>query len=55
MLVDCPRFWKELFTQLTVGSLCNCLFVIIVISHFGFEGKILVLIAPVPGLCSPFT
>ena len=28
-----------------------CLFVILVISHFGFEGGIWVLIAPVPGHC----
>ena len=31
------------------------LFVIFVISHFGFEGRTLVLIAPVPGNCLPFT
>ena len=30
-------------------SICN-----LVISHFGFEGKTLVLIAPVPGHCFSF-
>ena len=30
-------------------------YVISVISHFGFEGGTLVLVAPVPGLCLPFT
>ena len=29
--------------------------VILVISHFGFEGGTLVLIAPVPGHCFSFT
>ena len=32
-----------------------CLFVILVVSHFCFEGMTLVLIAPVPGQCLPFT
>ena len=31
------------------------LFVILVISHFGFEGETLVLIALFPGHCLPFT
>ena len=31
------------------------LFVVLVISHFGFEGGTLVLIASVPGHCLPFT
>ena len=31
-----------------------CLYVILVMSHFGFEGKALVLIATVPGHCLPF-
>ena len=31
------------------------LYVIIVISRFGFEGRIWILIAPVPGLCLLFT
>ena len=32
-----------------------CLFVILVIYHFVFEDRILVLIEPVPGPCLPFT
>ena len=32
-----------------------CLFVALVVSHFGFEGSTLVLIASVPGHCLPFT
>ena len=32
-----------------------CLFVILVISHFGFDGGTLVLIASVPGHCLPFS
>ena len=37
-----------------VFSLC-CLFVVLVVSHFSFEGRTLVLIASVPGHCLPFT
>ena len=32
-----------------------CIFVALVVSHFGFEGRTLVLIASVPGHCLPFT
>ena len=32
-----------------------CPFVVLVVSHFGFKGGNLVLIAPVPGHCFPFT
>ena len=32
-----------------------CLFVSLVVSDFGFEGRALVLIASVPGHCLPFT
>ena len=32
-----------------------CLFVILVDSHFGFEGKTLVMIAPVPDHCNFFS
>ena len=39
-----PPFGKELLSWLTASSLCN-----LVISHFGFKDRILVLIAPVPG------
>ena len=48
-------FGNELLTRLTICSLCIfLLFVVIVISRFGFEGWILVLIASVPGLCTLF-
>ena len=32
-----------------------CIFVALVVSHFGFEGKPLVLIALIPGHCLPST
>ena len=32
-----------------------CLFVVLVISHSGFEGMILLLSVPVPGHCISFT
>ena len=32
-----------------------CLFVALVVSHFGFEGRTVVLIVSVPGHCLPFT
>ena len=35
-------------------SLCICQFLILVISRFGFEGRIWVLIASVPYLCTRF-
>ena len=41
-------FAKKLFTRLTVRSFCN-LSIILVIYHFGFEGRTLVLIGSVPG------
>ena len=41
-------FGKRMFSLL-------CLFVDLVVSHFGFEGKILVLIASVSGHSLPFT
>ena len=32
-----------------------CLFVVLVVSHFGFEGGNRIKIAPVPGRCLSFT
>ena len=47
-----PSFGKELPTRLTVCSLCILtICVISIISRFGFEGGIWVLIALVPGHC----
>ena len=34
---------------------CLCIFVVLVVSHLGFEDENLVLIALVPGHCFPFT
>ena len=42
----------DLLTGLTECSLtCNILFVSLVIFHFGFQDRILVMIVPVPGCC----
>ena len=48
-----PPFGQELLIRLIYDLFVLCLFVIFVISRFGFEGKTLVLIAPVPGRCLP--
>ena len=32
-----------------------CLFIALVVSHFGFEGRTMALIASFPGHCLPFT
>ena len=45
-----PPFGKELLTRLTICFLCISSFETLVISHFGFEIGIWVLIAPIPGL-----
>ena len=44
-----------MLTRLTICFFVFLLFVILVISRFGFEGWILVLIASVPDLCMLFT
>ena len=41
----CPSFGKELLTRLAICSPCILTFVILVISRFGFEGWLWVLIA----------
>ena len=41
---SCPFDWPFVF-------IVFCLFVILVISHFGFESRICLLIAPVPVHC----
>ena len=47
-------FWEELFTRLVICSLCILTICInLVISRFGFEGGVWILIAPVPGNCIP--
>ena len=55
-MAEWPPFGKDLLTRSTVCLFVLCIFVILAVSHFGFEGKTLVLIAPVvAGHCSPFT
>ena len=49
-----PPFGTKLLIRLTVCSVL-CLFVALVVSHFGYECRTLVLIASVPGHCLPFT
>ena len=46
-----PPFGKKLLTQKTYVRFVLCLFVILVVSHLGFEGVTLVLIVPVPDYC----
>ena len=50
-------FWERAAHSLNraFSSLRVCLFVDLVVFHFGFEGRTLVLIASVPGHCLPFT
>ena len=50
-------FGRELptWSPYVLFALHVCLFVILVVSHFGFEGRTLILVAPLPGSCSPFT
>ena len=50
-----PPFGKELLTRLTICSLCILTILILVISRFGFEGWIWILITSVFGLCILFT
>ena len=48
-VAGCPPFGKKLFTRLTICSLCNLpIFLSLVISRFGYEGGLWVLIAKVP-------
>ena len=58
-VAELSPFGKKLLTRLTICSLLSfdywTLFVILVISRFGFESWIWVLIASVPDLCILFT
>ena len=49
-IAEWPPFGKELPIRLTICAHC-ILTVILVISRFGFEGGICVLVASVPGHC----
>ena len=46
---------RSTFWEYNKRKHCTVFIVILVISHFGFEGGTLVLIASVPGHCLPFT
>ena len=48
-------FWER--DAHSVNSMFSllCLVAALVVSHFGFDGRSLLLIASVPGLCLPFT
>ena len=50
-----PPFEKELLTWLTICSLCIMSVCNFSYFPFGFEGRIWVLITPVPGHCFIFT
>ena len=50
-VAEWPPFGKELFIRLTICSLCILTICNLVISRFGFEGGIRVLIAPVSSQC----
>ena len=44
-------FWKRAVHSVNHVFSLLCLCVALIVSHFGFEGKTLVLIASVPGHC----
>ena len=48
-------FWKRAAHSVNRMFSLLCLSVALDVSHFGFEGRTLVLIASVPGHCLPFT
>ena len=48
-------FWEGVAHSVNYMFSLLCLFVVLVVSHLGFKGRSLVLIAPVPGDCFPFT
>ena len=48
-------YGKYLQTRLTICSLCILTILILVISRFGFDGWIWVLVASVPDLCILFS
>ena len=48
ILVKWSAFGKELLIRLNVCSFVLCLFVVLVVCNFDFEGVTVVLIAPIP-------
>ena len=55
MVAESATSKKELFIPFTVHARCNVFFIIQVIPHFGFDGRISVLIVSVPGHRLPVT
>ena len=49
IIVNFFTFVHELLDSPSYVLFVACLFVVLVISHFGFEDRILVLVVPVPG------
>ena len=49
------HLWERVATSVETCFVCIISFVIFVVSHFGFDGRTLVLIAPVPDYCLSFT
>ena len=48
-------FWERAAPLVSLMFSLLCLFKALVVSHFGFEGRTLVVIASVPGHSLPFT
>ena len=48
-------FWKRAAHSVNRMFSLSCLFVALVVSNFGFDGRTLVLIVSTPGHCLPFT
>ena len=50
-VAEWPPFGKELLPRSTYVLFASCLFAILVVCHFGFEDKNLVLVGLVTGHC----
>ena len=48
-------FWERAAHSVNCMFFVLCLFVILLVSYFGFEGETVVLIVRVPSHCLPFT
>ena len=48
-------FWEIAAPSANHVLFVSCLFVVLVISNFSFENRVLVLVVPVPGHCLHFT
>ena len=54
-LLSCHLWGMSCSFGLPYVLFVSCLFVILVVSYYGFEGGTVVLIASAPGYCLPFT